>query len=88
MFRALRHVSHSLAHRHSLLSKEGVGEFSICVFRLAPWRCRVSFRPDLDGAGWHGIPSQGDTELIERMALAGSPLGAMAVLRAAGEAAA
>lgn len=80
----LTHLLHNLTHRHVIASKDGLGVFTFCSWRLMSTGCRVHFRPALDGAGWHLVPgiSGPDNELIyERMLVAGSPMEAMAILR-------
>lgn len=76
---------HDLTHRHFLASKEGVGVFALCSWRLPRSRCRVHFQPEIDGAGWHEVPLSGpDGERAwERMLLASTPMEAMAILREA-----
>ena len=73
---------HNLTHTHTLASKPGLGEFTVCEWRLPFTRCYVAFRPDLgDGAGWHPVPADSDT--FTRMLAASGALEAMAILRSA-----
>jgi hypothetical protein len=74
----MRGALHNLTHSHTLASKPGVGEFAVCAWRLLPG-CRVAFRPDLGGAGWHPVPPGG---AFPSMLAASSAHEAMAILRA------
>jgi hypothetical protein len=75
---------HNLTHRHVIASKDGLGVFAFCSWRLVNAGCRVHFQPALDGAGWHRLPdvSGPDGERVyEQMLVAGSPMEAMAIFR-------
>lgn len=77
---------HGITHRHVFASKEGIGEFCICAWRLPRSGCHVLFRPDLSGAGWHPLPEDRDEDglrVVVRMLSAGSAEEAMAMLRGA-----
>lgn len=68
---------HAAAYRHAYGTREGVGEVILCGFRLSRKVKRVWFRPDFDGARWHGL----DPETAERVMDCESAHEAMALVR-------
>lgn len=81
----MRRFLHGITHRHVTASKDGVGLFCICAWRLPFSSCRVSFRPELPGAGWHPLPEdrgEDGLQVVSRMLDARTAEEAMALLRA------
>jgi len=72
-------VLHWLTHRHTVLSRDGVGTVQTCALRWSR-TSHVSFRPDFIDAGWWDVP---DTHTLETLCAAASAYEAMAILRAA-----
>ena len=68
---------HSLLHSHQGIRKPGVGRVIMCRPRWWPWSAALYYQPALSGAGWHRV----DAGTAERIAVAGSPLEAMAAVR-------
>lgn len=77
--------AHALLRRHSLVNRDGVGEFVLCASRL-PWGgVHVKFRPDFDKARWWPVPATEEGEgltLFSRMMQAENAWQAMSMLRA------
>ena len=68
---------HMLLHSHHAIRKPGVGRVILCRPRWSPWGGRLYYQPALAGAGWHRV----SLRVAERVAVAGSPLEAMAAVR-------
>ena len=74
---------HSLTHRH-VFTRVDAGSLRSCQVRLLPGMPDVGFRPDFlphgsaDEGSWYWVPP----DMVQKIAAAGSPETAVALLRA------